>query len=131
MKLSGLTKDPNMRISWDTENKRFSVERTSVPQLQANFRGERGGEGLNSSETIANAKKFDQTQATLNRINAGIYNLKNVALEGTQEKDVDGYLLQAIAKAAGNDAIKNVQSIPNDLLNKIMLGRAYAVGGRK
>ena len=129
--LSGLTKDPNTRITWSTENKRFDIERTAVPQLQANFRGERGGEGLNSAETVANIKKFEQTQATLNRINMGISNLKNVAQEGMQEKDVDGYLLQAIANAAGSDAIKNVQGIPNEMLNKIMLGRAYSFGNRK
>lgn len=127
--LSKITKDPNIKIEWDHDNKRFEATRTTVPQLQANFREGRGGEGLNTSEQVANIQQFNTVRASIARINAGLYNLKNVAKEDTKESDVDAFLLSAISNAAGPDALKNVQGIPVEMLNKIMLGRAY--GGSK
>lgn len=127
--LKDYVKDPNMKISWDTENKRFDVTRTDVPALQGKFRERLGGTGYNSSEAVQNIKQFETVSASVNRINSGLYNLKNVALESNKSTDVDAYLLKAIATASGPEALKNIQGIPLDMLNKIMLGRAY--GNRK
>ena len=129
--LSKYQKDPNIRIDWDTENKRFEVSKTAVPELQGKYRENLGGEGKNSAETIANIQQFDTVRASVNRINSALSNLKGMAAieGGSDPTKVDAFLIRAITNAAGPDAIKNVQGIPNDLVNKILMGHQY--GNRK
>jgi hypothetical protein len=129
--LAKQTRDPNIKISWDTDNKRFDVEKTwtnGFPNQKIGMTASEqalGGGQIN----IEREKNFENVRRSIYRINSALSNLKNVAQEGVQEKDTDGFLLQSIADAAGPDALKNVKGIPVDMLNKIMLGRAY--GGSK
>lgn len=126
--LSKYQKDPNIRIGWDTENKRFTVEKTVVPELQARFREGQGGEGRNTAEVVANQQQFQTVSRSLNRINAGLYNLRHVAaMENPKDPSAtDAFLLRAIADSTSPDVIKNLNTLPGDLMSKILLGNANA-----
>ena len=126
--LSKYQKDPNIKIGWDTENKRFTVEKTAVPELQAKFREGLGGEGRNTAEMIANQQQFQTVSRAMNRINSGLYNLRHVAaMENPKDPSAtDAFLLRAIADGTSPEVIKNINSLPGDLVRKILLGNANA-----
>lgn len=122
--LSKYQKDPNIRISWNAEQKRFNVERTAVPELQAKYREGLGGEGKNTSETLANQQQFQVVDRSLRRINDALQNLRHVAaMENPKDPTaVDAFLLRTIAQATSPDVIRNLNSLPGDLVSKILLG---------
>lgn len=126
--LSKYQKDPNIKIGWDSENKRFTVERTAVPELQAKFREGLGGEGRNSAEMIANQQQFQTVSRSINRLNAGLYNLRHVAqMENPKDSTAtDAFLLRAIVDATSPEVVKNLNSLPGDMVSKILLGNANA-----
>lgn len=126
--LSQYQKDPNIRIGWDTENKRFTVEKTAVPALQGKFREGLGGEGRNSSELVANQRQFEDVTRAMNRINSGLYNLRHVAaMENPKDPTAtDAFLLRTIAQATSPEVIQNINSLPGDLMRKIALGAQNA-----
>lgn len=124
--LAKITKDPNIKIEWSTENKRLEATRTwtnGFPNQRIGMTESEkalGGGAINE----AREKQFQEVQKSLNRINNVLYSVKNVALESYREKDVDAYLLRTIHDA-NPGALSNIKSIPLEMLNKIMLGRAY------
>jgi hypothetical protein len=126
--LSKYQKDPNIKIGWDTENKRFSVERTKVPELQAKQRESQGGEGKNTSETVANQQQFETVSRSINRLNAGLHNMRHVAqMENPKDPSAtDAFLLRAIVDATSPEVIKNLNTLPGDMVSKILLGNANA-----
>lgn len=126
--LSQYQKDPNIQIGWDTENKRFTVAKTSVPSLQGKYREGLGGEGRNSAELVANQQQFETVSRSINRINSGLYNLRHVAqMENPRDPSAtDAFLLRTIAQATSPEVIKNLNTLPGDLMSKILLGNANA-----
>lgn len=126
--LSQYQKDPNIQIGWDTENKRFTVAKTVVPALQGKFRESLGGEGRNSAEMVANQQQFETVSRSINRINSGLYNLRHVAqMENPKDPSAtDAFLLRTIAQATSPEVIKNLNTLPGDLMSKILLGNANA-----
>ncbi len=126
--LSQYQKDPNIQIGWDTENKRFTVAKTSIPALQGKYREGLGGEGRNSAELIANQQQFETVSRSINRINSGLYNLRHVAqMENPRDPSAtDAFLLRTIAQATSPEVIKNLNTLPGDLMSKILLGNANA-----
>lgn len=126
--LKKIQKDPNIRIDWDTENKRFNVTKTAIPALQAQQRQSLGGEGTNTAEQVANIRQFQTVERAINRINSGLYNMRHVAAADNPKdiSGVDAFMLKAVLEAAGPDVVKNINSIPGDMINKILLGTAYA-----
>ena len=126
--LSQYQKDPNIKISWDVDNQRFEVKRTVVPELQAKYRESLGGEGKNTSETIANQKQFQDVERSLYRINNSFYNMRHVAqMENPKDPTAaSAFFLRAVVEATSPDVIKNLNSLPADLVSKILLGNANA-----
>lgn len=126
--LSKYQKDPNIKIGYDTENKRFTVERTAVPELQAKYREGLGGEGRNTAETMANQKQFETVSRSINRINAGLYTMRHVAeMENPKDPSAsDAFFLRAVMESTSPEVIKNINSLPADLVNKVLLGNANA-----
>lgn len=126
--LSKFQKDPNIRIEWSSENKRFEVSRTAVPDLQAKYREGLGGEGRNSAETIANQRQFETVQRSINRLNNGLYNIRHVAqMENPKDPTAtDAFFLKAIVAATSPEVIQNLNSLPGDMVRKIILGNEMA-----
>jgi hypothetical protein len=117
-------KDPNIKISWDTENKRFTVDKTAVPELQAKYRENLGGEGINSAERVANRQQFETISRSINRLNAGLYNMRHVAqMENPKDPTAtDVFFLNAVANATSPEVIKDMSSLTGDLVRKVLLG---------
>jgi len=122
--LSQYQKDPNLRVSWDTENHRFTVAKTAVPELMQKYREGLGGEGKNTSETIANKKQLDDAERSINRINNGLYNLRHVAqMENPKDPTaIDAFLLRTVMESTSPDVIKDLNSLPGDMMRKVLLG---------
>ena len=125
--LSKFQKDPNIKIEWSTENQRFDVSQTAVPNLQNKQREGLGGSGYNTTEAMANQSQFITVQRSINRINNGISNLKHIAgLESTDKTAASAFLLRAIVEGSSPEVIRNMNTLPADLVNKILLGNANA-----
>jgi hypothetical protein len=126
--LSKFQKDPNIKIEWSVENQRFDVSRTAMPQLQANRREGLGGEGMSHSERAADIQQFQTVQRSINRINNGMANMKHIAsLDNPTDKTASSaFLLRALVEGSSPEVIRNLNSLPADLVNKILLGNANA-----
>lgn len=125
--LSKFQKDPNIKISWDVENQRFDVSQTAVPNLQNKQREGLGGSGYNTTEAMANQSQFITVQRSINRINNGIANLKHMAgLESPDKTAASAFLLRSIVEGSSPEVIRNMDTLPADLVNKILLGNANA-----
>ena len=122
--LGKFQKDPNIKISWDTENKRFEVSRTAVPELQAKYREGLGGEGKNTAEFVANQKQFETVSRSINRLNAGLYNMRHVAqMENPKDPTAtDVFFLNAVAGATSPQVIQDINSLTGDMVRKVLLG---------
>ena len=64
---------------------------------------------------------YVQARNSINRINSGLYNLKNLA--DADNTDVDAYLLRTIKEAGGD--LSGVKNIPNEMLRQIDLTRNF------
>lgn len=126
--LSKFQKDPNIRIGWDTENKRFTVDRTAIPELQAKYREGLGGEGKNTAEFVANQKQFETVSRSINRLNAGLYNMRHVAqMENPKDPTaIDAFFLRAVADSTSPQVIQDINTLPGDMVRKVLLGTQNA-----
>lgn len=113
--MNKFTSDPNIKISWDSDNKRFGVVNTNASAEQIKERLSLGGEGYNTSESIANKKQYETVKQTLERLNSGISNLKNVS---ETSDDVDSYIFKTLIDT-GLD-IKDINGIPGKIANSII-----------
>lgn len=110
--------NPNLKISWDSDNKRFGVEYNS------GFReGMTSRQGLGSGVPNADPQ-YNLAVTSINRINSNLSNFKNVAEASGQ--DVDAFLLRTIRDTAGPDSLSNVSGIPAQMLQQIDLTRSFS-----
>lgn len=124
--LSRYQKDPNIKIEWDTDNKRFNVTKVKLDVPS----------GLTSSEKAltggaikdATDKQFEVVQRSLNRLSTGMYNLKAVAeKENPGDKTAaDAFILRAIVEGTSPEVVRNLNSLPGDMVSKILLGSQRA-----
>jgi hypothetical protein len=119
--LSKYQKDPDIKISWSSENKRFEVERNR-PQFKP------GQDGRAPADVMASEQQFQTVQRSINRLNNGMYNMKAIAeKENPGDKTAaDAFLLRAIVDATSPEIIRNLNSLPGDLVTKILLGNQRA-----
>lgn len=122
--LAKYNKDPNISIQWDVDNKRFNVSRTDMASREMRSIEAAGGTGYNTSEAIARQKQFETISRSVNRINSGLYNLKNIAKEGGE--NIDAFLINTIREYGGKETTMNVSGIPWSMLNQIVIGNANA-----
>lgn len=124
--LKTITNNPNLKVSWDSDNKRFGLA------YDSGFR-----EGMTSRQNLGSGipnadPAYNLALQSINRINSNLYNYKNVAQASGQ--DVDAFLLRVIRDTAGPDAINNVSGIPAQMINQIDLTRSFEgrfKGGKK
>lgn len=119
--LSKYTKDPNIKISWDPDNKRFEAKK-----VQDNFKP--GQDGRSPSEVMAVEQQFQTIQRSMVRLSSGMYNLKTIAeKENPGDKTAaDAFILRAIVDATSPEILKDINSIPGDMVAKVLLGSQRA-----
>lgn len=118
--LSKYQKDSSVKIGWDTENKRFNVEQVKTTGL--------GKDGRSPSEIMAAQQQYQTISRSINRLNSGMYNMKALAeKENPGDKTAaDAFILRAIVDASSPEVIRDLNSLPGDLVSKILLGSQRA-----
>ncbi len=112
--LSRQAENKDIKISWDSTNKRF------IPQKTGEL-AKRDATNVtnNPSDIVAGIQQFKEVERTLNRVNSGLGNLKNVAQRSGQ--DVDAFLFQTMVDT-GLD-IRNINGVAGKLANSIIVSR--------
>lgn len=123
--LNKVVNDGRFNTYWDTENKRFRVEvDPSYPGIvQSQGRG-------NETSGIVDAQ-YENVKRTINRINFGLYNVKNVA--NATGDDVEAYLLRTLIDSGftpGNRMTGFSQSL-TDALARAKLSEGMKNAGGK
>lgn len=99
-------------VGWDSKNHRFIYQYNQMP-------------GTVNSPTIGD-KHFE---ASVNRVNSELYNLKQIAL--VTHEDIDAFVLKTIADNAGPEALRNINGLPYKIMRDIGLSRMqYMNNGR-
>src|SRR6266576_7187928 len=104
--LANVSPDDNSNISvgWDAKNHRFKSEYITAP-------------GTINTPTPG----YRIVEGAVNRLNANLYNYKNIAKETGE--DPDAFILKSIADTAGPEALRNVTGIPYKLMREMGLAR--------
>lgn len=104
--LANVSPDDNSNISvgWDAKNHRFKSEYITTP-------------GSVNTPTPG----YRIVESSVNRLNANLYNYKNIA--AASGEDPDAFILKSIADGAGPEALRNVTGIPYRLMREMGLAR--------
>lgn len=116
--LKRIGEDPNLKIGYDADNHRFSINYVPTPEAKA---ARPNASGLSAVSQDTAYLPYVQARNSINRINSGLYNLKNLA--DADNTDVDAYLLRTIKEAGGD--LSGVKNIPNEMLRQIDLTRNF------
>jgi hypothetical protein len=119
-------RNPAIRVGWDSDNNRLITEfkPLSIPGAPKSgdpFAAMSRDEERRSTLT-SNSKgdaEFPHVQAMINRINSNLSNYKNIA--DAAGASVPALLLGVISKAAGPEALQQVDNIPGDIARQIGL----------
>lgn len=110
--LNAMGEDNNLKISWDSDNKRLDVKYVG-PMLP-------GSTPVESRGWMSQPTAFVSARSTLNRINSALYNFRHVAEASGQ--DVDTFMVQTLKNTLGD--LKGI-SIPAQILQRIEDSRNF------
>ena len=104
----------DIKVGWDTDNKRFKVESMDLPVTVVG-----GGQGFNNPDRTGREMEVLKVERFVNRINSNIYNLKSVAENSGQ--NVDAFVMKSIADA-DPAALRNVHGLPYQIIRNMAIG---------
>lgn len=105
--LKSVGEDKNIKVSWDSDNKRFDVKYIYTPRASST--------GNVLPVDPWSYPPYALAKTSLNRINSSLSNYKNVA--EASGGDVDTFLLKTIRTIGGD--LSNVSGIPAQMLQEI------------
>lgn len=117
----GKDKDPNISISWSSDNKRFEVKYNYSPRSS---REEFMGRGTGSQVLPVDPMSYPPyvlASQSINRINSNLSNFKHIA--EAEKSDIEAFLLRTVRNIGGS--LEGIGGIPQEMLNQIDATRSF------
>lgn len=111
-------KDRNIKVGWDSDNKRFVSEYSNLEAMTGRS-GKVSGNGTMMMNNAGNSDEYAIVQRSLNRLNSNIYNLRTIA--DRSGENVDAFVMKTIADGAGKEVLGNVYGIPFQIIHSMNL----------